>query len=189
MESNKITKDVIEMARLSTAIELFLGILAFFILPQAFLIGLGGVLTCFFVGHFAIQNPNAFWRGQLFESYCSTIANRHPTIQTLIFDNFILIVLLVYAFFKVSAISCGLLGIAAAISSITIIQSYQQTKWATLKLLEFEDKKRPENLRFQVFFCNLGIYWRWRDAFRTFDWRRFSKRLKICRFDSWIKVC
>lgn len=133
MGLNKITNKIIEMARLSSAIEIFVGILACFILPRAFfigfLIGLGGVITCIFVGHFAIQSPNAFWRGQLWESYCMSIANRQPTIKTLIFDNFVLVVLLVYAFLiKDSVIACGLLGIAAAVSSIALVQSFLKTQ-------------------------------------------------------------
>lgn len=133
MVLNKLTSKIIQMARLSTTIEIFVSILACFILPQAFLvgflIGLGGVITCFVVGHFAIQNPNAFWRGQLWEIYYMSIANRQPTIKTLIFDNFALVVLLVYAFIiKDSVIACGLLGIAAAVSFIILVQSFLKTK-------------------------------------------------------------
>lgn len=125
----KLNKKVIVMAQLSTIIEIFLGTLACFILPQAFLIGfligLGGVMIWFCVGHFVIQSSNAIWRGQLWERYCISIAKRQPTINTLIFDNLFLVLLLVYAFIvKDSVIACGLLGIAAAVSSITLVQSF-----------------------------------------------------------------
>ncbi|GAB4234599.1 MAG: hypothetical protein Tsb0021_13970 [Chlamydiales bacterium] len=128
------------LALQSTLIELFLSIPAFIINFNAALFGvliaLGAIIVLFLVAlyfphHFFAKQAKpgspseAFWRGFIWKSYFISCFERSPSIMVLIFDNWAIVGLLIYALFTVNPFySCVLLGIAGGIS-LTVLWQYQ----------------------------------------------------------------